>query len=172
VVTILGQSWVRILGVVLEMGDKKIKRKSGHNIDWTDIPLGTDTDAAIAQTYGLKPQTVANARRMRSIPSYKPYSKAIQKVDWDDEPRLGKMPDRMLQRLLGAASSASVTAARQRRGIPKFVRPSADDMLLVVREVQQLVEGAKAGTRPPMVAYELLEAILMQNNLLPKGKKK
>jgi len=82
------------------------------------------------------------------------------------------MPDRMLQRLLGAASSASVTAARQRRGIPKFVRPSADDMLLVVREVQQLVEGAKAGTRPPMVAYELLEAILMQNNLLPKGKKK
>lgn len=156
--------------MVLEMGDKKIKHKPGDPIDWTGIPLGKDTDAAVARTYGLKPQTVANARRTRGIASYTAYNKSTRKIDWDNEPRLGKMPDRLLQRILNVRSSASVTAARQRRGIPKFVRPNADDMLLAIRAVQQVVEDAKSGH--PMIDYELLEAILSGNNLLPKGKKK
>jgi len=150
--------------------DKKIKRKPGAMIDWTGIPLGTDTDAAIGRIYGLKAQTVANARRMRDIPSYTPYSKSQQKIDWENEPRLGKLPDRLLQRLLKVASSASVSAARQRRGVPKFVRPNADDMLLVVTAVQRLVEEIDGGTRLPMIDYEILKVVLKQNNLLPKGK--
>lgn len=154
------------------MNNKKIKRKSGHKIDWTGIPLGTDTDAAIARTYGLKSQTVANARRMKGIPSHTPYNKATHKIDWDNEPRLGKMPDRLLQRLLKISSCASVSGARQRRGIPKFVRPDPDNMLLMLGEIQQLVADAKAGARLPVINYEVIEAILKKNNLLPKEKKK
>ncbi len=172
--TITREEWVRLQGL-----EVRLESERATKVMWRARAMGLadgydwdkwNTDAAIGIIYGLKSQTVANARRARGIPPHTAYNKSTRKIDWDNESRLGKMPDRMLQRLLKIGSSASVSAARQRRGIPKFVRPNADDMLLAIRSVQQVVENAKGGN--PMIDYELLEAILMANNLLPKEKKK
>lgn len=167
--SLLGSKGIRLLRMVMIDDSKKIKRKPGQVIDWAGIPLGTDTDAAIGRTYGLKAQTVANARRMRGIPSFKDYTKATHKVDWDEEPRLGEMPDRMLQRILGIGSASTVSQARVRRGIPKFVRPDPDDLLMAIYEVKELM--ALASKKNAAVPCNMLESILQKNNLMTKEKK-
>lgn len=150
---------------------KKIKRKPGANIDWTDIePLfGKLSDAEIGRMHGIKPHTVSSARRAREIPSVDRFSmkKVTHKIDWDNEPRLGKMPDRLLQRYLGVASCSSVTTARRRRGIPKYQRPDRDALLLAFWDIKSLVED-----RQDSIDREVLEAIFKRHKLFQKEKKK
>ena len=127
---------------------KKIKRKPNERIDWEGIPLGEFSDGEIARRYGLKAQTVSNARRRMGIPSHRKYAiKADKIIDWDLEPRLGKMPDRVLQRVLGVRSITAIVNARNRRGIPPFDGPNKDDMYLALYEIKDVVKGDDATAR-------------------------
>jgi len=147
---------------------KKLKRKAGENIDWSDIPLGSATDAEIGRIYGIKSQTVASARRARGIQSTDRYAakKATHKYDWDNEPRLGAMPDRLLQRILGMASASSVSTARSRRGIPKFIRPDPDDLLLLLIDLHGLSQNPKY-VQDQSVPLDHLEYLLKKHKLAP-----
>lgn len=90
---------------------------------WTDEQialLGTDTDKAIATLLGKKQNSVAHNRIKRGIPPKDP--KRSQKNVWEkteEEDSLGKLPDSVIAERLGIAI-ASVTLARQRRGIPSY----------------------------------------------------
>lgn len=101
-------------------GSRK-RRKPGEWIDWSEIPLGTLSDAEIGRQYGLKAATVAGARRRLGIPSASGDTSkfAQKKIDWDAQP-LGEVPDSIIQEKLGLKSVATVGSARQRRGIPKY----------------------------------------------------
>jgi len=97
--------------------------------NWEHIEFGTMSDADLAIKHGVKASSLGNARRRRGIPSFvedggTPPKRAKRGIDWDDEPLLGKVPDRVLQRKLGLASASSVSRARKFRGIPKFKPPS------------------------------------------------
>lgn len=105
------------------------RHKPGEWIDWSEIPLGTTSDAEIGRQYGLKPHTVAGARRRLGIPSSSGNTNRFRphKTDWDAEP-LGEVPDSIIQERLGLKSVATVSSARQRRGIAKYDRLNVHDL--------------------------------------------
>jgi len=97
------------------------KHRPGDWIDWSEIPLGTDSDAEIARQYGLKAHTVAGARRRAGIESVSGDTRRFRphRIDWDAQP-LGEVPDSIIQERLKLKSVATVSSARQRRGIQKY----------------------------------------------------
>lgn len=84
-------------------------RKAG--IKWNKAPLGKYTDAQLAESLGVGRTTVAQARRRRSVASYK----KKKTINWDKQP-LGEIPDAALAKKLGVSPGA-VWKARQKRGI-------------------------------------------------------
>lgn len=159
---------------VPRIGSKKLKRKPGSPIDWSQIPeLGKLPDAQVAAIYGLKVQTVANGRRLQGIPSTDRFAhkKASHKIDWDNEKRLGQVPDRVLQRLLKIGSASSVSQARTRRGIPRFEAPDLDDLLMAVYELRGMVAEAHEKEQIA-IPLEDLDKLLKRNRLHKWGSKK
>ena len=97
--------------------------------DWASLPLGQMYDADIARKHGLKPCSVSRARQRLGIAPYTPEgqtapNRSAKKIDWDNEPLLGKVPDSALAKILGLSSSSSVTGARRRRGIKPYKPPT------------------------------------------------
>lgn len=105
-------------------------------MDWDLVTdLGQLPDKVIAEREGVRNTTVAAARMMRDIPSFrKPLKKRIRlyipfgsntkgvnlNIDWDLEP-LGQVSDQALAALKKVAIS-TVREARTRRGIPSYAK--------------------------------------------------
>jgi hypothetical protein len=86
------------------------------------------------------------------------------RIDWNNEPRLGKVPDAQLARALGLAQ-VSVRRARERRGIPatKGARGPRPALLLTLKpHTLALLEQAarEAGMTVEETARALLEVAL------------
>lgn len=93
-------------------------------IDWdAETRLGKMGDAELAKVLGVTPNSVRMARVARGI-AYEPdrtgNRQGPKSIDWDNEPRLGKMTDKALAEILGVNPSA-VHQARAKRGIPAHV---------------------------------------------------
>lgn len=97
-------------------------RQHRPRVDWASLPLGKETDAAIAKRVGCYESSVARARRRMGIAPFRGVRKG-KPVDWDAQP-LGSVSDSMLARKLGV-SQDRVRRAREARGIdkkPRWVR--------------------------------------------------
>jgi len=81
-----------------------------RRINWTEQPLGRQSDTALAERLGLSQSTVSKWRRKLGIPTHTP-----PMIDWDAQP-LGQVVDRVLAEKLGV-SKETVRRARVARGI-------------------------------------------------------
>ena len=83
-------------------------------VRWDEVPLGVVADPVYARVFGVTREAVGAARRCRHTPAADRHEH-----DWDNEPRLGEMPDTELARQL-RCSVSNVQQARARRDIHKF----------------------------------------------------
>ena len=120
-----------------------------ERFDWGKLPLGLKSDADIAREFGLKASSISNARNRRGIPSFvepgqnRP-ARAKQGIDWDLEPLLGLVPDKVLQKKYGLKSVGSVTRARNFRGIPKLVPPTHTKLIKLHEELTEKWDDLEA----------------------------
>lgn len=108
------------------------RRKNGTKagIDWDNEPrLGKMPDLALAKLRGVAATTVYEVRQRRKIPPFDPRTTERApgprppkgrggwpaKVDWDNEPRLGQMPDGALGKLLGVTGTRVSQVRRARK---------------------------------------------------------
>lgn len=86
-----------------------------HNIQWSQVGLGTAPDRTLAERLGVHHSIVTRYRNHLGI---KPFGKSKHRIDWAQQP-LGKMPDAEVAKQLGT-SRPVVTQARQRFGIDPY----------------------------------------------------
>ena len=84
-----------------------------------EAQLGTRSDPDIAADYGVPVSLVSSRRKTHGILGYFPSSR------WDDEPLLGRVPDRVLAEKHGV-HLVSIATARWNRGIPAWRGASID----------------------------------------------
>lgn len=108
------------------LGPREVRIEMRDAIDWTVLPIGKITDAALAAQIGVTTSAVTHARRRLGIPGLRVVKDAERlagpgkgEIDWSAQP-LGELPDLELARRLGT-HRARVRLARIRRGIPLFV---------------------------------------------------
>jgi hypothetical protein len=87
-------------------------------IDWTPIDplLGTMTDRAVADNFGISSCSVCYRRKELQIP---PFGRSTKPIDSPLTPLLGVVPDIDLAKAMGVCRER-VRQLRERKKIPKF----------------------------------------------------
>lgn len=134
----LGKMTDRELGRLLGISDTAVMRQRKkrsipacrRSIDWDSLPLGIKSDSQIAREIGVAFGTVRSARLERGIPP----AKDLRRCKWDQEPLLGKVPDKVLAEKHGVSASA-VYQARKYRNIPNPTEETPSDKLVHVKRI-------------------------------------